>query len=205
MVYNRFAAVDENELFPLSVREALAASPELRSLIIPMTQVQRNNLTGTDLWDGRVVANTTTDRLNRYDAGSDSWKVVLETADLSALTSADTALDARLDTAETDINNAESAIAALDVRLDAQEAYINARVRSTSAGVQDNGFGRKYLDTGFGGWRANPPVFMFAKLISGTYENDGIHMTGYASSSIVYIDRTGGLSNGDPILVTVID
>ena len=202
MAYDRFPAVDEAFKFAPEVRAALATDATLRNVVVPMTQTQRNNLTGSDLWDGRLIENTTTDRVNRYDAGTDTWKVLVETADLD---SGLLIVQNQIDTHETRIDAHDTALSSLDTRLDAQEAYINARIRSTSAGVQDNGFGRKYLDTGFGGWRANPPHFEFSKLISGTYENDGIHMTGYASSSIVYIDRAGGLSNGDPILVTVVD
>src|SRR4249919_1792162 len=38
-----------------------------------MTQTQRNNLTGDDLWDNRLIFNTTTDRIDRYDEGSTTW------------------------------------------------------------------------------------------------------------------------------------
>ena len=197
MVYDRFAAVDENELFPPSVREALAASPELRSLIIPMTQVQRNNLTGDDLWDGRVIANTTSDRLNRYDAGSSSWKVLIETDDLSVLTTADAALDTRLDAAE-------AALVSLDARQDADETYTRARVTATVAGLQlDGASGRWFFDVGFT-FRVYNPVVSIAREISGTREVDSKTPTGFLVNGIIFV--TGGtLSAGLSHNITVID
>jgi len=85
MSYDLFPAVDSLYRFPPEVRAALAESVELRSLVIPMTNTQRNNLTGADLWDGRLVLNTTTDHINRYDGGSSSWKVIPNQEDLDAL------------------------------------------------------------------------------------------------------------------------
>jgi len=82
MSYDLFAAVDSLYRFPPEVRAALAESIELRNTVIPMTQTQRNNLTGADLWNGRMVVNTTTGRVNRYNSATTSWKVVVEADDI---------------------------------------------------------------------------------------------------------------------------
>lgn len=50
-----------------------------------LTTTQRNALAGADLWDGRLVMNTTTDRLNRYDASTSTWIVIPDTGDIAAL------------------------------------------------------------------------------------------------------------------------
>lgn len=42
--------------------------------VSPLTAAQRDALTGVDLWDGRVIVNTTTSSVERYDEASDSWK-----------------------------------------------------------------------------------------------------------------------------------
>ena len=81
MVYDRYPAVDDNYDFPPEVRLALSKSAELRNTVPQMTEVERNNLTGTDLWDGRLILNTTTDRINRYDATNTQWLVVAEMTD----------------------------------------------------------------------------------------------------------------------------
>lgn len=73
MPYDRYPAVDENYLFPPEVREAQALSSEFRNQVVPLTQTQRNNLSGDDLWNGRLVLNTTTNRIDRYDATAGEW------------------------------------------------------------------------------------------------------------------------------------
>ncbi len=50
-----------------------------------LTTTQRNALTGAELWDGRVILNTTTDRLNRYDLGTTSWVAVADFSEIAAL------------------------------------------------------------------------------------------------------------------------
>lgn len=86
MAYDLFPAVDGTTYqFPPEIRQALATSPELRNTVVPMTTTQRNNLTGAALWDGRVIYNSTTRRLNRYDATatpSPAWTVVAEISDI---------------------------------------------------------------------------------------------------------------------------
>ena len=66
MPYNLYPAVDENYDFAPEVREALASSPELRSQVIPLTETERNNLVGDQLWTNRLIFNTTIVRINRY-------------------------------------------------------------------------------------------------------------------------------------------
>lgn len=78
MTYDLYPAVDETYNFPSEVREALSKSIELRNTAIPMTNVQRNNLLGAELWDGRLIINTTTGRINRYDFAKGQWFTVTE-------------------------------------------------------------------------------------------------------------------------------
>lgn len=86
MGYTLFPAVDDaTYLFPSEIRQALAGSPELRNTVVPMTTTQRNNLSGAALWDGRVIYNSTTRRLNRYDANATPtpvWTIVAELSDI---------------------------------------------------------------------------------------------------------------------------
>ena len=73
MAYDLYPAVDEQYQFPPEIRMGLSISPELRNTVVPMTTAMRNNLAGADLWEGRVISNTTTIRLDRYDADSGQW------------------------------------------------------------------------------------------------------------------------------------
>lgn len=50
-----------------------------------LTTTQRNALTGAELWDGRLILNTTTDRLNRYDLGTTTWVAVADLSEIAAL------------------------------------------------------------------------------------------------------------------------
>lgn len=88
MAYNIYPAVDPTYNFPPQVRAALAASTELRNTVIPMTTTLRNNLTAGEKWDGRVILNTTTDRLERWDAGLAGWQQVADMLDLVPYTNA---------------------------------------------------------------------------------------------------------------------
>lgn len=92
MAYDLYPAVDESFAFPPEVRTALAASLELRNTVVPMTTAQRNNLAGAALWDGRLILNTTTDRLNRYDAGTAAWVQIADTSEVTALSTTVAAL-----------------------------------------------------------------------------------------------------------------
>lgn len=73
MPYDRYPAVDEDYLFPPEVREANGLAPEFRNQVAPLTQTQRNNLSGDELWNGRLILNTTTNRIDRYDSGAAEW------------------------------------------------------------------------------------------------------------------------------------
>ncbi len=70
MAFDLYPAVDENYEFPTEVREANALTPEFRSQVVPMTETQRNNLSGAQLWTHRMIFNTTTFRINRYNGSS---------------------------------------------------------------------------------------------------------------------------------------
>lgn len=49
------------------------------------TTTQRNALAGVELWDGRLIVNTTTDRVERYDLGLTTWTQVADFAEIAAL------------------------------------------------------------------------------------------------------------------------
>lgn len=76
MAYDLYPAVDENYQFPPEVRLALSESSELRNQIVPMDSAARNNLTGAQLWDGRMVFNTTTGSIDQYDSTSQAWNIL---------------------------------------------------------------------------------------------------------------------------------
>ena len=82
MPYDLYPAVDENYQFPPEVRAALAVSPEMKNTVVPMTTADRNNLTADKLWDGRVIANTATDRLEQYNVELGGWVAVANLNDL---------------------------------------------------------------------------------------------------------------------------
>lgn len=81
MAYDLYPAVDENYNFPPEIRAALAKAIELRNQVISMTEAERNNLTSEELWNGRVIINSTTQRLNRYDAQIQDWVIISEESD----------------------------------------------------------------------------------------------------------------------------
>jgi hypothetical protein len=87
MTYDLYPAVDETYNFPPEVRVALSKSAELRNGIVPMTTVQRNNLTGVDLWDGRLISNTDENTIQFYDLATATWqnKIVTDHGALSGL------------------------------------------------------------------------------------------------------------------------
>lgn len=90
MAYDRFAAVDEDGLFPPEVLDALAASTQLanaRNGVTPMTTTERDALSGIALWEGRVILNTTDDRIQRYEGGV--WKSISDLSDLADYALAD--------------------------------------------------------------------------------------------------------------------
>lgn len=70
MAYDLYPAVNEDYEFAPAVRVANALTPEFRNQVVPMTETQRNNLDGDDLWNDRMVFNTTTTRINRYNGSA---------------------------------------------------------------------------------------------------------------------------------------
>lgn len=81
MAYDRYPAVDETCNFPPEVVTALSKQEELRGTILSMTTIERDALSGSDLWMGRVVFNTTTSRLNRYNSITTTWYAVTDEND----------------------------------------------------------------------------------------------------------------------------
>jgi hypothetical protein len=66
------AAADANDV-PADL-QALAQKNDDRPGISPLTTAARDALAGTDLWDGRVIYNLTTSRLERYNAAVPAWQ-----------------------------------------------------------------------------------------------------------------------------------
>jgi hypothetical protein len=83
MPYDFYPAVDDTYDFAPLIRQRLAVSPELRSQINPMTEPIRNSLLPTELWDGRVIVNTTTDKIERYNLETAIWHPIAEAAELN--------------------------------------------------------------------------------------------------------------------------
>lgn len=147
MAYDLFPAVDPQYNFPPEVRGALAKSLELRNTVLPMTTTARNNLVGAELWDGRLILNTTTDRINRYDLGTLTWLPVADMADVTALqTTINTALALKADLAA--MNTALGLKADLAAMNTALGLRGNARIRSASAGVTNDSGVQLYVATG---------------------------------------------------------
>lgn len=74
MVYSLYPAVDNATYqFPPVIRAALAESPELHHLVIPMPEIDRNELIGADLWNGRLIFNTTSNKINYYNSQTLLW------------------------------------------------------------------------------------------------------------------------------------
>jgi hypothetical protein len=73
MPYDLYPAIDENYAFPPEVRVALSKSSELRNTIVPMTEAYRNSLPQSEKWDGRVIANLTSARLEAYSNALVGW------------------------------------------------------------------------------------------------------------------------------------
>lgn len=53
--------------------------------VSPLTTTQRNALSGAELWDGRVILNTTGDRIQRWDAGTSTWLSIADASEIQAL------------------------------------------------------------------------------------------------------------------------
>lgn len=65
--------------------QALALWVNDRPGVAALTTTQRNALTGVDRWDGKLVLDTTLDRLYRWDAGTTTWIQLPDTGDIAAL------------------------------------------------------------------------------------------------------------------------
>jgi microcystin-dependent protein len=81
VAYELYPAVDGGYNFPPEIRGALSSSIELRNQVVPMAQNVRDNLTAAELWEGRVILNTTSSRINRYTRNGNTWHVVAEMQD----------------------------------------------------------------------------------------------------------------------------
>jgi hypothetical protein len=69
MAYDKYPAVDGSTLlFPPSVRAANSGTP--------MTTTQRNALAGAELWNGRLIYNTTLSRYQKYNGST--WITIAE-------------------------------------------------------------------------------------------------------------------------------
>lgn len=69
---------DENFDIPVEVRQQLAKSEQLRNMIVPMTQEERNSLTSSDRWNGRTIFNTTNNILEVWQGNIGRWLRVLD-------------------------------------------------------------------------------------------------------------------------------
>lgn len=65
--------------------QALSLWVNDRPGVATLTTTQRNALSGSDRWDGRMVLDTTLDRLFRWDAGLASWVQSADFAEIAAL------------------------------------------------------------------------------------------------------------------------
>lgn len=63
--------------------QALAEWIDARPGLSALTTVQRDALAGADLWDGRVIWNKTTARLERFNTGTATWIAAMAAPDLS--------------------------------------------------------------------------------------------------------------------------
>jgi len=64
---------DENYVVPEEVRIELAKSEQLRNMVIPMLESDRDDLTFIDRWNGRVIYNLTTESLETWNSNVGSW------------------------------------------------------------------------------------------------------------------------------------
>jgi hypothetical protein len=86
MAYDLYPAVDEGYNFAQVVRQALAVSLELRNMVPPMTTTERNNIPAGELWDGRVISNTTTGYVERYNTTLSQWIPLIDAAYVDSTT-----------------------------------------------------------------------------------------------------------------------
>lgn len=60
--------------------QRLAEWADGRPGVSPLSTVQRDGLVGVELWDGRIIWNTTTAQLERYSTGTAAWGGVFKEA-----------------------------------------------------------------------------------------------------------------------------
>jgi hypothetical protein len=65
--------------------QALSLWVNERPGVTPATTTQRNAMTGVELWDGRLILNTTLDKVQRYDAGLVTWVTIADQSEVAAL------------------------------------------------------------------------------------------------------------------------
>lgn len=65
--------------------DQLAAWVNDRPGVAALTTTQRNALTGVDRWDGKLVLDTTLDRLFRWDAGTTTWIQIADSSEVAGL------------------------------------------------------------------------------------------------------------------------
>lgn len=69
---------DENFDVPDEVRAQLAISPELRNMIVPMSEADRDILPETEIWNGRTIYNTSSYRLEVWIDALNRWVYILD-------------------------------------------------------------------------------------------------------------------------------
>jgi hypothetical protein len=84
--------------------QALSLWVNDRPGVTPLTTVQINALAGIERWDGRLVLDTTVDRVKRWDAGTTTWVTIPDNGDIAALL-ATTGLPAALGTASRGVSS----------------------------------------------------------------------------------------------------
>lgn len=69
---------DENFDVPDEVRARLAISPELRNMIVPMSEAERDILPETEIWNGRTIYNTSRYKLEVWVDPLNRWVYILD-------------------------------------------------------------------------------------------------------------------------------
>ena len=69
---------DENFDVPDEVRARLAISPELRNMIVPMSEADRDVLPETEIWNGRTIYNTSNYKLEVWVDALNRWVYILD-------------------------------------------------------------------------------------------------------------------------------
>ena len=69
---------DENYDVPVQVRSQLAKSEQLRNMVTPMSETARNSLPVEETWNGRIIFNTTSRKLQVWFETAQGWLSVLD-------------------------------------------------------------------------------------------------------------------------------